>query len=73
MFKKIVKGSTAQTFLIVMWKNLLILLDKGLLFFTCLGVNFDKNSAVIKNRVPGIFPVYYQCGPWLLSSEIEEK
>ena len=33
MFKKIVKGSTAQTFLIVMWDNLLLLLNKGLLFF----------------------------------------
>ena len=48
MFKRIVKGSTAQTFLIVMWNNLLILLDKGLLFFTCLEVNFDKNRAAIK-------------------------
>ena len=73
MFKRIVKGSTAQTFLIVMWNNLLILLDKGLLFLTCLVVNFDKNRAAIKSRGPGIFRVYYQCGPWLLSSEIEEK
>ena len=73
MFKRIVKGSTAQTFLIVMWNNLLILLDKGLLFFTCLEVNFDKNRAAIKSRRPGIFPVYYQSGPWLLLSEIEEK
>ena len=73
MFKKIVKGSTAQTFLIVMWNNLLLLLDKGLLFFTCLEVNFVKNRAVIKSRGPGISPVYYQCGPWLLLLEIEEK
>lgn len=58
MFKRIVKGSTAQTFLIVMWNNLLILLDKGLLFFTCLEVNFDKNRAAIKSRRPGIFPGY---------------
>ena len=56
MFKKIVKGSTAQTFLIVMWDNLLILPDKVLLFFTCLEVNFVKNRAVIKSRGPG-FPL----------------
>lgn len=56
MFKKIVKGSTAQTFLIVMWDNLLLLLNKGLLFFACLEVNFAKNRAVIKRRGPGIFP-----------------
>ena len=73
MFKKTVKGSTAQTFLIVMWDNLLILPDKGLLFFTCLEVNFVKNRAVIKSQGLGISPVYYQCGPWLLSLEIEEK
>ena len=59
MFKKIVKGSTAQTFLIVMWDNLLLLLNKGLLVFAFLEVNFVKNSAVIKRWGPGIFPVYY--------------
>ena len=73
MFKKTVKGSTAQTFLIVMWDNLLILPDNGLLFFTCLEMNFVKNRAVIKSQGPGISPFYYQCGPWLLSLEIEEK
>ena len=26
-----------------------------------------QNRAVIKSRGPGIFPSYYECGPWLLS------
>ena len=63
MFKKIVKGSTAQTFLIVMWNNLLLLLDKGLLFFTCLEVNFVKNRAVIKSRGRGFPPSTINVGP----------
>ena len=72
MVKRIVKGSTAQTFLIVMWNNLLILLDRGLLFFTCLEVNFDKNRAVIKSQGPGIFPVYYKI-MWSLATFIRNR
>jgi len=34
---------------------------------------YNVSRVVIKSRGPGIFPGYYECGPWLLLLENRRK